>query len=158
MDVCVIYKLTNKINGKIYVGRTVNLRWRKSKHKRTVTNTLVSRAINKYGWENFVLEILEHCDPVDIIQREQYYLDTLKPFDPIGYNILETADENPMEGRKHSIETRKKMSEKKRALYDNGYVNHFAGKKHTQEAKDKIRQKAILRHRENKTMAQTLHS
>ena len=47
----------------------------------------ILRAILKYGYSNFELEILEYCDPENLIKREQYYIDLLKP----EYNILKIA-------------------------------------------------------------------
>jgi predicted GIY-YIG superfamily endonuclease len=43
-----IYKITNLINGKIYIGRSSDLKARKSKHKTKKNNTMISRAIQKY--------------------------------------------------------------------------------------------------------------
>src|SRR4051812_25033562 len=48
---------------------------------------LINKAILKYGRVNFSLEIIEYCSNKDLIKREQYYLDLLKP----EYNILKLA-------------------------------------------------------------------
>jgi len=45
---------------------------------------MIYKALLKYGYSKFSLEILEYCDPKDLTKREQYYLDLLKP----NYNIL----------------------------------------------------------------------
>ena len=81
-------------------------------------------AILKYGHSKFILEILEYCDSKDLIKREQYYIDLLKP----EYNILKIAGSSfgrahtketkakialAMLGKKHSDETRKKISEQR---------------------------------------------
>lgn len=50
----------------------------------------------KYGYSNFILEILEYCDKFDLLNREQYYMNLLKP----EYNVLLTAGSNL--GFKHS--------------------------------------------------------
>jgi hypothetical protein len=63
----------------------------------------VERALLKYGFSNFSLEILEYCNSEDLLKKEQYYLDTLKP----EYNIVETAGSTL--GYKHSEESLKKM-------------------------------------------------
>jgi hypothetical protein len=120
-----IYLWRNKINGKIYVGSSVNLSKRfKNYFNESYTTRLkdfmiIYKALLSYGFENFSLEILEHCDPSFLLEREQYYLDLLKP----DYNILKIAGSSL--GYKHtkevllkmknciaSIEARKKMSEK----------------------------------------------
>jgi group I intron endonuclease len=47
----------------------------------------IYKAILKHGHSNFSLEILEYCEPSKVLEREQYYIDLLKP----EYNILKTA-------------------------------------------------------------------
>ena len=47
----------------------------------------INRALLKYGYSNFTLEIIEYCEPSDVIDREQFYLDLLQP----EYNILSKA-------------------------------------------------------------------
>lgn len=100
----VVYRWVNKINGKIYVGSTVNLTVRLYKYfsvkHLTKFNTPIHNALLKYGFNNFKLEILEYCEQgVDPIKIEQYYFDLLKP----EYNILETAGSSL--GFKHSEKT-----------------------------------------------------
>ena len=65
----------------------------------------IGYALLKYGYYNFKLEILEYCEPSKCLEREQYYLDLLKP----EYNILKTAG-SPL-GSKHSEDTKKRISE-----------------------------------------------
>lgn len=105
-----IYKILNLINNKIYVGSAVNYdkRWaahefylNKGKHP----NKHIQAAWNKYGAENFefiALELVE--DKTKLLEREQYWIDTLKP----EYNICKTAGSNL--GIKYSEESKKKMS------------------------------------------------
>jgi hypothetical protein len=63
----------------------------------------IYRALLKYGYSKFSLEILEYCSPDEALKREQYYFDLLKP----EYNILKKAGSNL--GRKHSTESIEKM-------------------------------------------------
>lgn len=65
---------------------------------------IIYKAIIKYGYSGFKLEILEYCDPKDLIKREQHYLNLLKP----KYNILLTAGSSY--GYKHTEETKSKIS------------------------------------------------
>ena len=53
-----IYKITNKINNKIYIGQTNNIKRRFNSHKNN-KRSVISKAINKYGVENFTFEIIE---------------------------------------------------------------------------------------------------
>jgi hypothetical protein len=66
------------------------------------------RALLKYGYSNFKLEILEYCLPEDVINREQYYLDLLQP----EYNIYKVA--GSPSGYKHTEETLAKLREIKK--------------------------------------------
>lgn len=77
-----VYKITNKINGKFYVGssNTIFGRWQNHASdfsNNTHPNQKFNDAINKYGMENFSFEILEMHDVIGLNEREQYYLDTL---------------------------------------------------------------------------------
>ena len=71
---------------------------------------IISKAILKYGYSNFRLEILEYCAPEECIKREQFYIDTLKP----EYNILKLAGSSL--GHKHTEETLAKFKERKFSL------------------------------------------
>lgn len=106
-----IYMWTNKVNGKIYIGSSVDL----SKRLRNYFNTsylsdlkdimIIYKALLAHGFDNFRLDILEHCKPSELINREQYYIDLLKP----DYNILKVAGSSL--GVKRSIETIAKIRE-----------------------------------------------
>ena len=68
------------------------------------SKTIIYRALLKYGYSQFSLEILEYCESENCIAREQYYLNLL----PHDYNILPNA--GSLLGFKHSEETRAKQS------------------------------------------------
>jgi group I intron endonuclease len=82
----------------------------------------------KFGYLKFSLEILEYCEPKDVIKREQHYLNILKP----EYNILKTA--GSVLGLKHTEEIRAKIRE---ASLGN---KNMLGKTHTEETKAQIRE------------------
>lgn len=88
-----IYQIKNLINGKIYIGGATNLASRWKVHKSLLNNGKHSNIHLQRAWnkENFVFSVLEECDKHFLTEREQFYLDTLKPFGEIGYNILPLA-------------------------------------------------------------------
>lgn len=60
---------------------------------------VINKALLKYGYSSFKLEILEYCDPKELAKREQYYMELFSP----EYNVLKTAYSSL--GYKHSEET-----------------------------------------------------
>ena len=136
-----IYKITNKINDKIYVGMSCNPqnRW-KYGHILTAKNIIAGKttcyksllydAMKKYGIENFSMSIIEEC-PLDTMgQREQYWIDKLDSRNPlVGYNICRGGCRGPggpmFAGHHHSIETRKKMSENRQGKNNSNYGNRW---------------------------------
>lgn len=95
-------------------------------------NMSINKALLKYGYSGFQLEILEYCKPSDVILREQYYIDLLVP----EYNILKIAGSSL--GFKHSDVAKAKIS-----LAKLGEKHHFFGIKHTEEHIAKIRASTI---------------
>lgn len=78
---CGIYKITNLINQKAYVGQSVNIRKRFNKHRTAPFNPNdksydypLSCAIRKYGLENFSFEIIEICKQSELNEKEIYYV------------------------------------------------------------------------------------
>jgi hypothetical protein len=104
-----IYLLTNLLNKDKYVGQSIDLGKRFTKYF-TLSylknrNTLViSRALIKYGYANFSISILEYCDKDILNEREQYYMDMIKPV----YNTLKIAGSSS--GYKHTQESKDKRS------------------------------------------------
>lgn len=121
-----IYKITNNINGKIYIGQTIRtLHSRKKGYEHEAkykpNSRPIIRAMNKYGFENFTFEVLE--DNIESIttldKRERYYIETLQSTaGKNGYNV-------ELGGNgvgKHSEETKRKIGEAQM-----GELNHMWG-------------------------------
>lgn len=106
-----IYKLTNKVNGKYYLGKTVHFKRRMSQHKRRrkKRKTYFYNAIAKYGWDNFQVEILIADVPEeDLNQLEMSYIDIHDSTNPKkGYNLTKGGD--GISGFTHTDETKKKI-------------------------------------------------
>lgn len=91
-DICGIYKITNTVNGKCYVGQSVNVRERWRQHiKRGVgaenaTRNKLYPAMQKYGVENFTFELVEEVKPQDLDKREDYWQEYFHAID-FGYSI-----------------------------------------------------------------------
>ena len=82
-----IYRITNKVNGKQYIGSAKNLKARFAHYfsKKSIMhdNMPICKALLKYGQSLFTIEILEYCEPDIRFERETDYLSLLKP----EYNI-----------------------------------------------------------------------
>ena len=102
-----IYRWINNISKNTYIGSLINLSVRfytyYSLRSLAKSNRPIERALLKHGFSNFSLEILEYCDVKVLLEREQYYLDELKPV----YNIVKKAGSTL--GYKHTEETLQKM-------------------------------------------------
>ena len=90
-----IYKITNKINGKIYVGQSIDIeeRWKQHEYKAFNTNSnaynsAIHQAFRKYGVENFEYQVIELCSVEELDEKEIYWIDKLDTLSPNGYNIL----------------------------------------------------------------------
>lgn len=101
-----IYKITNLINGKIYIGQSVDpqKRWYNHCHnaKKGYRNSAIDKAINKYGEENFKLEIIEKAIE-NYDELEKYYITFYDCMIPKGYNILEGGQSFPLLGSPVSL-------------------------------------------------------
>lgn len=86
--ICGIYKITNKVNNKCYIGQSKDIikRWKTEYKWHKLNNHLLS-AFNKYGLENFNFEIIEECEPNLLNEREQFWINVYNSFDRnFGYN------------------------------------------------------------------------
>ncbi len=138
-----IYKYTNVENGKIYIGLTCNsLSFRARGGHNYAGSRYFYHAIQKYGWDAFIPEILEDGLTHDeACERERYYIAKFNSRDPdVGYNITEGGECGAV-----AEETRKIISEKAKERYKDPTKNPMYGKHHTEEAKRAIGEKSKLR-------------
>ena len=153
-----VYCWTRVESGKKYVGSSIDIYRRFMQYynikyiTRASKSSLICRALLKYGYSSFSLEILEYCDPSSVIEREQYYIDLLKP----EYNILQVA--GSLFGYKHTPESLEKMREIALNRSDNTKAKlreAALGKtyKHTEETKIKLRDAILGKKHSDETKA-----
>ena len=132
-----IYKITNIINNKIYIGKTkysidkrlINHFW--VSDKKEDTNIRFHNAIRKYGKENFRIEEIEKCYSIaELNDREKYWISKLDSKNPeIGYNMASGGEGGiggPMfTGHTHSEETKKQMSIDRTGDKNSNYGNRW---------------------------------
>ena len=162
----IVYEHVNNINNKKYIGITCQtLVARCGKHGQNYKNKYFKNAINKYGWDNFAHNILyENLSKDDAKKKEIELIEKYNATDrEFGYNISKGGDtgsglygeshplynvhkygkDAPNYGKKHSFESKLAMSEAHKKMI--GELNPFYNKHHTEETKEKIRNKNINR-------------
>jgi group I intron endonuclease len=92
-NICGIYKIQNKINGKIYIGKStyIKVRWKLYYNHGTKKDQPILQAIDKYGIENFDFSVIENCLPKDLNEREQYWIKYYNSYEE-GYNATLGGD------------------------------------------------------------------
>lgn len=102
----IIYKTTNLINNKIYIGQDKN-----NNPNYLGSGDLIKHSIKKYGKENFIKETLISCSDLDELNiMERHFINLFNSTDKsIGYNISVGGTNGVMLNRKHSNETKEKM-------------------------------------------------
>lgn len=156
-----IYRIVNIITGDCYIGSAVSIYKRFIRHKNLLIkgkhhSPILQNSFNKYGSDNFFMELILPCNRKYLEYYEQQLIDELHP----KYNICKFAYSNRgirwseeskrlislqrkgkpsnAKGNKHSKETRVKMSLSATGEH-RGPNNSFYGKNHTQEVKEKLR-------------------
>lgn len=97
-----IYKITNKLNNKIYIGKSKNIGYRWCVHKCPSTQesefqSPIYKAMKKYGNDNFTIEILETCSIEELDEKERFYIELYRSqAKDIGYNIKPGGEGGPV--------------------------------------------------------------
>lgn len=150
-----IYLITNLINNKKYVGQTIknpSVRWRQHNNESKVPKYVIHFAMRKHSIDNFQFEVIDESafNLDELNDLEEFYVSFYDTFKGHGYNSTSGGEHYLMSeeakqkisdvnkgntywlGRKHSEETKKKMSENMKGKYV-GKLNGFYGKTHTEE-------------------------
>ena len=138
-----IYKITNLINNKSYVGKSKNIEERWIRHKAAARRkdpndySFLHRAMNKYGFENFKVEQLAAYDSEkECLKAEVEYITLLQTNNrDVGYNLTEGGEGSS--GYFHTQDAKNKMSESRKGT-QSGKNNNFYGKTHSLETKKQL--------------------
>lgn len=119
-----IYKIINKINNKIYIGKTtqsIEDRFNQHKNKSKKLNTHLYNAIRKYGISHFQIKIVEECDSLQLDEKEKYWIKYYNSTNPkIGYNMtLGGEGGNTWETNPHKLTTGEKI---RYSILKNNYI------------------------------------
>ncbi len=129
-----VYMIRNKLNGKRYIGSSINLKYRLFQHrwylkKGNHQNPKLQKAWDKFRLKCFEFKILFYCTESDLLFFEQCCLNKFKNL----YNICKNAKDSS--GRKCSVSTKKKISNSLK-IYNK--ENKSIGVLHTEETKKKM--------------------
>lgn len=127
-----IYLIRNKINGKVYVGKTKNFkqRWYQyeydyKKQRVEHINQYLLSSMNKYGFYNFEFSVLEYCSLDKCSERELYWMTYYNSFDPeFGYNLRVDTSTGMVVHELTSI----KISERLKREWSNGTRSEHSNK------------------------------
>ena len=125
-----IYMIKCKINNKVYIGQSKNIKDRWKQHKKELRNNKhdnknIQKDWNEYGQNSFEFNIIAECEENELNELEKKYINEYKSYDKnFGYNM--TLGKNGNGGEIYTGEAKKKMSEAKK------------GKHHTEETRKKI--------------------
>lgn len=152
MEHFIVYKTTNTINNKIYIGQhyTENIN-----DNYIGSGLILLKSIKKYGKDNFIKEIIEECDSFDDMnEKETFWINHFNSFVPNGYNIREGGRNSPM-----SESTKKILSDARKGKYKMGEDNpNYKAKSFTKETIDKIRNSVIERYKNDPTYKEKISS
>jgi len=123
---CGIYKIENKINGKIYIGSSINISTRLMNHKYMLRlnkhdNEYLQKSYNKHGEFNFIFNEIELCCEADLIIKENYYINYFSSNNlNLGYNLATVND-----FRRNNFNSEVKIKNSKINLAKNGNFIKF---------------------------------
>jgi len=136
----IIYKITNLINDKIYIGQDI-----RNNPNYFGSGKLIKKAVKKYGKENFRKDIIEYCTSIENMnEREVYWIDCFNSTDRknIGYNILEGGNKPPVHFGKRPEWFCKKISESKKGR-PNGLLGKPGQRTGQKQSKEEIEKRRI---------------
>ena len=154
----IIYKSTNKITGKIYIGQTTHTLDKRIKghikESKIESNRPFMLSINKYGEDNFTFETIDSANNLnELNDKEIYWINFYNSISPNGYNVTGGGQGKKMkttkelsriisEGLKNSEKWQEtKNSEEYKIKMETSFIGWFRGKKFSQEHKEKIWEK-----------------
>jgi len=141
----IVYKITNKINGKVYIGQTIKtLTFRWNCHKKAGSGCRhIKRAIDKYGENNFEVTVLVRASSrEELDSREKFCIRIFNTMAPNGYNLTAggnsaklTAETRALIGLAHKGKVDSEETRKKKSVSHLKSKNHFWRKKHSLETR-----------------------
>jgi group I intron endonuclease len=132
----IVYKTTNLLDEKVYVGQDYH-----ENPSYLGSGKLLTRAVKKYGKENFVKEVIDFAESMrELNEKERYWVKFYNCKDPVGYNLTDGGE--GIAGYLHTEETKSKISKKLEGKNHPLFGKHY---KCSEETKEKMRQAKLGR-------------
>lgn len=118
-----VYEIRNTVNGKKYVGSSIDIekRWREHRHhlnKGAHGNSHLQAAWDKYGSKVFAFRVIEQVDDIQsLVQREQWWLDNVRASGAQTYNVGDCVD-CPTRGIQFNAERKAELSIRTKQLWE----------------------------------------
>ena len=134
-----VYKITNTITGDFYIGSSKNVKQRLAAHKcksvwKNYPNKQLYQDMQKYGVDSFAFEILAEVEPEELKEKEQYFIETLKP----SYNNINAKGLDTERIKKSRRKAQKKYQKSdKYKEYHKEYQKSDKGKEAHRKASNK---------------------
>jgi len=125
-----IYCIENLVNHKKYIGQSVNILDRWSKHRSELNrgkhdNDYLQKSWNKYGSDCFAFSILERCERQQLDERERYFINFYETLNrDFGYNLKSGGQDNNYV----CDEVKKKISDAQKKVYENSDLKQVRSK------------------------------
>lgn len=163
----IIYKIMNKINGKIYIGQTKRTMKKRFEDHCCLSKSLISRAINKYNKDNFTLEeIFKASSQDELNSKEEELIQFFNCLSPNGYNLrlggeCSTFTDETKKKMSESAKTRPSIKESTRLKLSNlskGEKHYLFGKQLPEEQRKILRDYAKNRTGDKNAMFNKTHT
>lgn len=148
-DIGGIYKITNTVNGKVYIGRTICFYKRSAQYTADFRsqnshriNEYLLKSMTKHGIDKFTFSVIEVCDPDQAMEREYFWMDYFNSYNrEIGYNLRRDNEG----GMIVHEETRKKISNRLKKEWSEGIRSGHSEKlKESWDRRDREEQGRLL--------------
>ncbi len=142
-----VYKITNKINGKMYIGASINIKSRKKDHFKRETSKRFDgrmplyREMDHYGRENFSFDILEETSLEMLSEREEFFI---SKYDSVANGYNQSYKAEPMRDDEIKKRHGKRLSDWNKEQWQNEEYRRERSKRSSEYQKERLKSPEYL--------------